>query len=99
MELWLRGSLSLLLYNAYLFGKQETIGLDVQEDVILRIMSPIMKLFTSKEAVSVVSEGVESFGGLGYMENSFIPTLLRDVQVNTIWEGTTNVLCWDFVRA
>jgi len=32
-----------------------------------------LKLFTAKEAISVASEGVESFGGLGYMENSRIP--------------------------
>jgi len=41
-------------------------------------MTPILKLFTAKECVAVVSDGIESFGGLGYMENSRIPVILRD---------------------
>jgi len=44
----------------------------------LRLITPVLKLFTAKEAVRVVSEGLESFGGVGYMENSRIPQLLRD---------------------
>lgn len=44
----------------------------------LRLMTPVLKLFTAKEAMRVASEGLESFGGLGYMENSRIPQILRD---------------------
>ena len=47
----------------------------------------------------MVSEGIECFGGLGYLEDSKIPMLLRDAQVYPIWEGTTNVLALDMVRA
>lgn len=36
---------------------------------------------------------------MGYIEGTMLPTLLRDAQVLSIWEGTTNVLCYDFVRA
>ena len=36
---------------------------------------------------------------MGYIEGSMLPTLERDAQVLSIWEGTTNVLCYDFVRA
>ncbi len=39
----------------------------------LRLLTPLLKLFTAKEAMSVVSEGLESFGGIGYMENSRLP--------------------------
>ncbi len=46
-----------------------------------------------------MSEGIEALGALGYMENSNVPVYLRDAQVLTIWEGTTNVLCLDFLRA
>jgi hypothetical protein len=58
-----------------------------------------MKLFTAKESVAFVSEGLEAFGAMGYMENSSIPALLRDAQVLPIWEGTTNVLALDLIRA
>lgn len=61
-------------------------------------MTPVLKLFTAKEAVALISEGVESFGGVGYMENSRIPVILRDAQVLPIWEGTTNILSLDFVK-
>ena len=36
---------------------------------------------------------------MGFIEGTMLPTLLRDAQVLSIWEGTTNVLCYDFVRA
>jgi hypothetical protein len=42
---------------------------------------------------------MESFGGVGYMEDSGIPALYRDAFVNTIWEGTTNVMAMDVFRA
>ena len=47
----------------------------------------------------MISEGVESFGGAGYLEDTDIPRLLRDAQVGSIWEGTTNVLALDVYRA
>ena len=61
-------------------------------------MTPVLKLFTAKEAVALISEGLEAFGGVGYMENSRLPVLLRDAQVLPIWEGTTNILSLDFLN-
>lgn len=66
---------------------------------LFRMSTSLLKLFTGKESLAVVSEGIEFIGGVGYMENSNLPTLLRDCQVLTIWEGTTNVLSLDFVRS
>ncbi|KAK2170519.1 hypothetical protein LSH36_2g02021 [Paralvinella palmiformis] len=51
------------------------------------------------QAVAVVSEGLECFGGAGYLEDTGIPHLLRDTQVLPIWEGTTNILSLDALRA
>jgi hypothetical protein len=42
---------------------------------------------------------IESFGGAGYVEDTGLPMLLRDAQVLPIWEGTTNVLALDTLRA
>jgi alkylation response protein AidB-like acyl-CoA dehydrogenase len=39
----------------------------------LRLMTPVLKLFTAKDCIWVISEGLECFGGLGYMENSGLP--------------------------
>lgn len=61
-------------------------------------MTPIVKLYTAKQCIKVVSEGLELFGGLGYLEDSHIPKILRDAQVLPIWEGTTNILSFDMLR-
>ena len=41
----------------------------------------VMKLYTAKQAMTVVSEGLESFGGQGYREDTGLPSILRDAQV------------------
>jgi len=66
---------------------------------LVRILTPIAKLYTAKQAVAVISEALECFGGAGYVEDTGIPKWLRDAQVLPIWEGTTNVLSLDVLRA
>jgi len=65
----------------------------------LRTLTPLMKLTTARQAVRVSSEQLECFGGAGYVEDTGLPSLLRDSQVLSIWEGTTNVLALDTLRA
>ena len=72
---------------------------DLEEKRRLRALVPLTKLTTGKQAVAVASEAIESFGGAGYIEDTGLPTLLRDAQVLPIWEGTTNVLSLDVLRA
>ncbi|HEX9108206.1 MAG TPA: acyl-CoA dehydrogenase family protein [Longimicrobiales bacterium] len=69
------------------------------EAALLRVLTPIAKLTTARQAVAGASELVEAFGGAGYIEDTGIPSLLRDCQVLSIWEGTTNVLALDALRA
>jgi len=66
---------------------------------LLRLLTPLSKLTTARQGVAVASEIVEAFGGNGYVEDTGIPPLLRDMQVLSIWEGTTNVLSLDVLRA
>ena len=49
--------------------------------------------------MATISEGLESFGGQGAMEDTGLPVLLRDSQIFVIWEGTTNILSLDVLRA
>ena len=67
--------------------------------MMLRILTPICKLMTAKTAIHHASEIIESFDGAGYIEDTGIPKHLRDAQVYAIWEGTTNVLSLDVLRA
>lgn len=89
----------LALYLTQLLGKEDCkIASETEED-LLRILTPIAKLYTAKQSISSASEHIEMFGGLGYLEDSNIPVMLRNTQVLSIWEGTTNVLSLDMLRA
>lgn len=81
-----------------LLGRHEVVELDDAHRGLLRLLTPLAKLMTAKQAVSGLSEVVEAFGGAGYIEWTGIPVLLRDAQVLSIWEGTTNVLALDALR-
>jgi alkylation response protein AidB-like acyl-CoA dehydrogenase len=90
----------LLTFRAIeLLGREETGELSAQEADLLRTMTPIVKALTAKQAVEIASEVCEAFGGAGYVEDTGIPRILRDAQVLPIWEGTTNVLSLDVLRA
>ncbi len=84
---------------AELTGRAETGELSEEQTLLLRLLTPLMKLTTGKQVVAVVSEALEAFGGAGYVEDTGLPMLLRDAQVLPIWEGTTNVLALDALRA
>ncbi len=86
-------------YVAELTGQSETGEISDDDSLLLRLLTPVMKLTTGKQAVSVASEVLEMFGGAGYVEDTGLPVLLRDSQVLPIWEGTTNVLALDTLRA
>ncbi|MHB1223766.1 MAG: acyl-CoA dehydrogenase family protein [Gemmatimonadaceae bacterium] len=93
------GALLLGLRVAELLGREECGVATDDELMLLRLLTPVAKLYTAKQAVAVTSEAVEAFGGAGYIEDTGMPRLLRDAQVLPIWEGTTNVLSLDLLRA
>ncbi|HWU44082.1 MAG TPA: acyl-CoA dehydrogenase family protein, partial [Bdellovibrio sp.] len=86
-------------YVAHLLGKEEVGEISASERTMLRTLTPVLKLYTGKKALSISSEVVEIFGGAGYVEDTGLTRLLRDGQVFSIWEGTTNVLSLDMLRA
>ncbi|XP_043924301.1 acyl-CoA dehydrogenase family member 11-like [Protopterus annectens] len=99
MEVETRGAFLLLMEVARLLGLEENhMGSEIDLH-LLRLLTPIVKLYTGKQAIAVVSEGLECFGGQGYMEDTGLPGMLRDAQVLSIWEGTTNILSLDVLRA
>ena len=92
-ETW--GAFLMTFLLVELNGRQEAGEIDDEQRALLRLITPLTKLVTGKQAVAVVSEVLESFGGAGYVEDTGLPQLLRDAQVLPIWEGTTNVLSLD----
>jgi hypothetical protein len=95
----LEGAFHLTFRAVELLGREEARTITEEETLLLRLLTPVMKATTGKQAVAAASEIVESFGGAGYVEDTGLPRLLRDAQVLPIWEGTTNVLSLDLLRA
>ncbi|MFW5984316.1 MAG: acyl-CoA dehydrogenase family protein [Halobacteria archaeon] len=66
---------------------------------LMRILVPVSKYRTGEDAVEMASYAMEIFGGNGYVEDFVTERLLRDAQVGPIWEGTSNILALDVLRA
>jgi alkylation response protein AidB-like acyl-CoA dehydrogenase len=99
LDVDLRASLALVLRAVELLGREECGSSSSEERAVLRLLTPLTKLYTAKRCVAAMSETLEGFGGAGYIEDTGLPKLLRDSQVLAIWEGTTNVLSLDALRA
>ncbi|HEX4862990.1 MAG TPA: acyl-CoA dehydrogenase family protein [Acidimicrobiales bacterium] len=65
----------------------------------LRIAPPLIKLRAARLGITAASDAIEAHGGNGYIEQWPVARLLRDAQVNTVWEGPDNILCLDVRRA
>lgn len=99
MQAEFEGAFHLAFFVVELLGRSEAGNASAEQLALLRALTPIAKLTTGKQVVAVLSEVIESFGGAGYVEDTGLPQLLRDAQVLPIWEGTTNVLALDTLRA
>jgi len=66
---------------------------------LARLLTPLTKLSCARGGIAGCSELIESFGGAGYIEDTGLPRVFRNVHVHAIWEGTTNVLAHDVLRA
>ncbi len=72
---------------------------DPLQQAYLRIVSPAAKFWVCKRAIAALAECLEVWGGNGYIEDCPLPRLLREAPVNSIWEGSGNVMCLDVLRA
>ena len=99
LEAEYQSAFHLTFFVVELLGRSEAGQASAEQTELLRMLTPIAKLTTARQAVAVLSEAIEAFGGAGYVEDTGLPTLLRDAQVLPIWEGTTNVLALDTLRA
>lgn len=64
-----------------------------------RVAVAIGKYWTNKRAPNLIYEAMECLGGAGYVEESMLPRLYREAPLNSIWEGSGNVICLDVLRA
>jgi putative acyl-CoA dehydrogenase len=64
-----------------------------------RIATPIGKYWINKRVVNFVYECMEAHGGAGYIEEGVMPRIYRQSPLNSIWEGSGNIICLDVLRA
>jgi alkylation response protein AidB-like acyl-CoA dehydrogenase len=93
------GNFVLTFHLAELLGRDELGQASPEESAMLRMLTPIAKLYTGKSCMAITSEALECLGGAAYIEDTGMPALHRNAQVFSIWEGTTNVLSLDVIRA
>ncbi|MBB1199123.1 isovaleryl-CoA dehydrogenase [Enterobacteriaceae bacterium 89] len=63
-----------------------------------RLFTPAAKFAICQAGIPFVAEAMEVLGGIGYCEESELPRLYREMPVNSIWEGSGNIMCLDVLR-
>ncbi|RZU33873.1 acyl-CoA dehydrogenase family protein [Blastococcus saxobsidens] len=74
-------------------------AVDSGEAAFLRLAGAAAKYWVCKRSPGVVAEAMEVLGGNGYVEDSGLPRLYRQAPLNSIWEGSGNVIALDVLRA
>ncbi len=72
---------------------------DPEAQVLRRILTPLIKLRACRDARKVTGDAMEMRGGSGYIEEWIEPRLLRESHLGSIWEGTSNIIALDVIRA
>ncbi|MGG0892395.1 acyl-CoA dehydrogenase family protein [Cytobacillus horneckiae] len=88
---------SMIYFTANIFDKADVGQKSAQG--LLRMLTPLLKGYICKRARYVSAEAMEIRGGNGYIEEWVNPKLVRDAQLGSIWEGTTNIVALDILRA
>ncbi|WP_054179657.1 isovaleryl-CoA dehydrogenase [Trabulsiella odontotermitis] len=94
MALQLEGQTAFLFRLARAWDHQQ----DAQEMLWARLFTPAAKFAVCKAGMPFVAEAMEVLGGVGYCEESELPRLYREMPVNSIWEGSGNIMCLDVLR-
>ncbi|MBZ0126893.1 MAG: isovaleryl-CoA dehydrogenase, partial [Rhodocyclaceae bacterium] len=95
MALETEAATALSLRLARAFDAQE----DEAETQLRRILTPLAKYWICKRCPTLVAEAMEVHGGNGFVEEGPMPRLFRQSPLNSIWEGSGNVMCLDVLRA
>lgn len=75
----------------------ETVGANAR--ALVRVGTPAAKLWVCKRAINAIAECMEIWGGNGYIEDGPLARLYRESPVNSIWEGSGNIMALDVLRA
>ena len=73
-------------------------GESAEDRAFARLGVALAKFLGNKLAPGLVYEAMEALGGMGYVEDTGLPLLYREAPLNSIWEGSGNVICLDILR-
>ncbi len=73
-------------------------GADAGETALHRLLTPAAKYWICKRGPTIAAEAMEALGGNGYVEEGNLARIYREMPVNSIWEGSGNVMCLDVLR-
>jgi len=90
-------ALSIALFTADRLDRADAGEAEAQ--VLRRILTPLIKLRACRDARKVTGDAMEMRGGNGYIEEWIEPRLLREAHLGSIWEGTSNIIALDVMRA
>lgn len=71
---------------------------DAHSRSLSRIAVALAKFLSNKRCPGLIYEAMEALGGMGYVEDTPLPLLYREAPLNSIWEGSGNVICLDILR-
>ena len=94
-------ALSMFAFSADAMGKADGHdGKGGEKDAanLLRILTPVYKFRACRDNIPVASQALEVRGGIGYIEEWVTARLVRDAQIGTLWEGTSNINALDVVQ-
>ena len=89
-------ALSMYAFSADAMGRAEKGDADAAN--LLRVLTPVYKFRACRDNIPVASAALEVRGGIGYIEEWVTARLVRDAQIGTIWEGTSNINALDVVQ-
>ncbi|WP_180683992.1 acyl-CoA dehydrogenase family protein [Tepidicella baoligensis] len=72
---------------------------DAKEKAFARITTPMAKYFNCSRVVAVANEALQCHGGNGFVEDGPMARLYREAPLNSVWEGSANMMCMDVRRA
>jgi putative acyl-CoA dehydrogenase len=72
---------------------------DRGEDAFARVATAVAKYWVCKRGPGHAAEALECLGGNGYVEESALPRIYRQQPLQSVWEGSGNVICLDVLRA
>lgn len=96
MTVWAEQARSVMFQTATALARAEH---DPSSAALARIMTPLIKFRACRDARKVTGDGMEVRGGCGYIEEFVEARLVRDAHLGSIWEGTSNIVALDVLRA